>query len=340
MLANQESGLPVHWMESPSDLSEGIAVAKEINQMVGGIDMLDAQTVSERQEREKTRSFSDIALLYRTHRQARELERCLRKEGIPYTVAGRESFLEKETVQGIIGFFRFLLYPQEPLSLKCAMKTVGHIPADLAEGFASAWEKRAEILSWEERLQRVEEEFSDLENMVEWIEAIKRYHVKVKKEKPQKLIEEWAQEYSLLPSEEIEQLQNMAVFHTNMEEFLENLLLGQEGDIMRSGGKAYLSDAVHLMTLHGSKGLEFPVVFLCGIKEGEIPLERPDRPADTEEERRLFYVGMTRAKEELYVMTSQHPSCFLSEIPSQCLRKVEYQGNRQPLTGKQLSLFD
>lgn len=109
---------------------------------------------------------------------------------------------------------------------------------------------------------------------------------------------------------------------------------------MRSGGKAYLSDAVHLMTLHGSKGLEFPVVFLCGIKEGEIPLERPDRPADTEEERRLFYVGMTRAKEELYVMTSQHPSCFLSEIPSQCLRKVEYQGNRQPLTGKQLSLFD
>ncbi len=340
LLANQESGLPVHWMESPSDLSEGIAVAKEINQMVGGIDMLDAQTVSERQEREKTRSFSDIALLYRTHRQARELERCLRKEGIPYTVAGRESFLEKETVQGIIGFFRFLLYPQEPLSLKCAMKTVGHIPADLAEGFASAWEKRAEILSWEERLQRVEEEFSDLENMVEWIEAIKRYHVKVKKEKPQKLIEEWAQEYSLLPSEEIEQLQNMAVFHTNMEEFLENLLLGQEGDIMRSGGKAYLSDAVHLMTLHGSKGLEFPVVFLCGIKEGEIPLERPDRPADTEEERRLFYVGMTRAKEELYVMTSQHPSCFLSEIPSQCLRKVEYQGNRQPLTGKQLSLFD
>ena len=93
----------------------------------------------------------------------------------------------------------------------------------------------------------------------------------MKKEKPQKLIEEWAQEYSLLPSEEVEQLQNMAVFHTNMEEFLENLLLGQEGDIMRSGGKEYLSDTVHLMTLHGSKGLEISRGIFMRDKRGGNP---------------------------------------------------------------------
>lgn len=338
--ANRESGVPVRQMENPSDLSEGIAVAKEINQMVGGIDMLDAQAASQRQEREKARSFSDIALLYRTHRQARELERCLRKEGIPYIVVGRENILEKETVQGIVGFFRFLLYPQESLSLKCAMKAVGHIPADLVESFACKWEKETAGPTWEERMQRVETEFSDVESVARWMEAMKRYHPKVTTGRPQKLIGEWVQEYGLPPSDEIEKLQNMAVFYTSMEEFLENLLLGQESDIMRSGGKEYLSDAVRLMTLHGSKGLEFPVVFLCGVGKGEIPLERPDRPADIEEERRLFYVGLTRAKEELYLMTSQSPSPFLSEIPPQCLEKVEHQSSRQPWTGKQLSLFD
>ena len=69
------------------------------------------------------------------------------------------------------------------------------------------------------------------------------------------------------------------------------------------------------MTLHGAKGLEFPVVFLTGVSAGMLPLESQGRSTDMEEERRLFYVGLTRAKEELILTTAQAPSPFLSELP-------------------------
>ena len=96
---------------------------------------------------------------------------------------------------------------------------------------------------------------------------------------------------------------------------------------------------VTLMTLHGSKGLEFPVVFLCGVQKGRIPLESPHRPTDLEEERRLFYVGMTRAKDELVLMTSKEPSLFLADIPAQWIKSEDAMRKRQPSAGKQLSLF-
>ena len=84
---------------------------------------------------------------------------------------------------------------------------------------------------------------------------------------------------------------------------------------MRCEGKTYKADAVTLMTLHASKGLEFPLVFLAGAEEGKIPLENGKTPVDIEEERRLFYVGMTRAKEELILTHAGQPSVFLSELP-------------------------
>ena len=106
----------------------------------------------------------------------------------------------------------------------------------------------------------------------------------------------------------------------------------------RSPVKTYHSGAVRLMTLHGAKGLEFPVVFLSGVKKGSIPLESPRHPVDMEEERRLFYVGMTRAKEELVLMTSREPSAFLNSIPEQLLQREKDGAKRQPPM-KQLSFF-
>ena len=88
------------------------------------------------------------------------------------------------------------------------------------------------------------------------------------------------------------------------------------GSSGRRGGSETLrrknisGDAVSLMTLHASKGLEFPVVFMFGMEKGEIPLEREENPADIQEERRLFYVGMTRAREELFLTCAQEPSHF------------------------------
>ena len=93
------------------------------------------------------------------------------------------------------------------------------------------------------------------------------------------------------------------------------------------------------MTLHGSKGLEFPVVILYGVKKGMLPLEGGGRAADPEEERRLFFVGMTRAREELVITTSEEDSPFLAELPGE-LVKEERTGKKKEPEMKQMSLFD
>lgn len=114
----------------------------------------------------------------------------------------------------------------------------------------------------------------------------------------------------------MEKLQNAAVFFGDMDSFYQTLLLGREADLHRAAGKTYASGAVRLMTLHAAKGLEFPVVILCGVKEGNIPLESAKGETDLEEERRLFFVGLTRAQEELVLTTSGKPSVFLSNLPA------------------------
>ena len=108
---------------------------------------------------------------------------------------------------------------------------------------------------------------------------------------------------------------------------------------MRGEKKAYAAGAVTLMTLHGAKGLEFPVVFLCGVKKGTIPMELKGRETDIEEERRLFYVGITRAKERLYLLTEAEPSPFLADLAPACLQRGDTLEREAP-QGRQLSLFE
>ena len=127
-------------------------------------------------------------------------------------------------------------------------------------------------------------------------------------EKPWKLIASWEEQYG--SSVAFEKLRNTAVFHSSFQEMWNTLVLGQEIDLCRTTNKSWESGAVRLMTLHASKGLEFPAVFLAGVKAGTLPLESQGRSVDLEEERRLFYVGMTRAQKELILTTGGEPSLF------------------------------
>ena len=120
---------------------------------------------------------------------------------------------------------------------------------------------------------------------------------------------------ALRPSPALGALRDLAVFHPTFPALWDALALGREGDLRRASGKGWQSGAVQLMTFHGAKGLEFPVVFLAGLPAGALPLASQGRPADVEEERRLFYVGLTRAKEELVLTTAGDPSPFLAELP-------------------------
>ena len=141
--------------------------------------------------------------------------------------------------------------------------------------------------------------------------------------------------------EAMEKLEHMSVFYKNMEEMLTALSFGRESDLRRCGGKNYVSDAVTLMTIHGSKGLEFPAVLVCGVKKGVIPLEYNGRETDTEEERRLLYVAMTRAREELLMTFSGEASEFVREIPEDVILREQRKPPAESRDGgRQMSLFD
>ena len=148
-----------------------------------------------------------------------------------------------------------------------------------------------------------------------------------------------------------------------MGSFITNISMGKESDVYRVGGKSYSSDAVRLSTVHGAKGLEFPVVFIFGAEEGKFPArpsaasgdenaepeEKDPSDRDLEEERRIFFVAMTRAKELLYINTvSGKESEFISELPGELCHEEEARAytksDREKRSareqGVQMSIFD
>ena len=297
-------------MTAEDEWREAIFVAREINRQIGGIDMLETDENSARENR-PVRGFSDIAILYRTHRQAALLEKCLRQEGIPYLVAGREDFLTEREVRATLYFFRQALYETEEASRELCRKLL------------RPWLGESQ----EEALSRLTD----------------KYRKKGKKAKPVKLLEEWAGEIRFENAEAMKKLADMSVLYPTMEAFLHTLSFGEDGDVRRNGGRKFTADAVTLMTLHGSKGLEFPVVFLYGMDQGRLPLEfGGSQTEDLEEERRLCYVGMTRAEEELILTCGRTPSQFLKEIPAENIRREAAEKPEEIETMRivQMSLFD
>lgn len=333
--ANRESGEQVQLLIAGSALSEGIFVAKKINQMVGGIDMLDAYGFARPAEEKKPRSFSEIAVLYRTHRQGKVLEQCLSQEGIPYVVVGKDDLLADSIVRGIVSFFRFLLSPEDFFSLRTSLKWLG----GAQDVFVDQVKQSLQGREGRTALQGCLEQYQNTGQADAYFRCALECLPKVAKEKPVKLLERVITAFELEEMEAVGRLCNMAVLYTSMDAFLKALVLGKESDIARNSGRHYTSDAVTLMTLHGCKGLEFPAVFLCGVNEGTIPLEVKQGDCDRAEERRLFYVGMTRAQEELFLLSSPQPSSFLKDIPEGILYRAEARPSKRQ-ESRQISMFD
>ena len=282
-------------------------------------------------DREGLRSFSDIAVLCRTHRQARLIEQCLRHDGIPSVISGREDFLTDDGVRGALCFFRSLLNPSDSPALKTCLKLAFRCPPDLADRAAKQCGGMASLDPAPLRQAFGPGPLSP------WLDRVEEFLAPVGKDKPLRLLKRWLDGQT--PTRAMERLMNMAVFHSSMAAFLDALLLGREGDLRRASGKDYASGAVRLMTLHAAKGLEFPVVFLAGADEGSIPLVSVRHPTDTEEERRLFYVGLTRAEEELVLCVPGRPSPFLSGLPAGLMKRETAPIPKQQAPVKQLSLF-
>lgn len=308
LAATRPAATKVRLVHAKSAMGEAIFIAKEINRMVGGLDMLDAQEGDAVREEKIPRSFDQIAVLYRTHRQGELLEKCLRREGIPYVVAGREEFLSGEKVKGCMAFLRYLANPADMASRRLSLKLVWGLEDN--EISRAVLDAKAE-----------------------------EYRASLFKGKPEKLIRQWMEEWDLTEDSDMQKLLGMAMFYKTAQELTEMICLGVESDLKRCGTKRYQADCVTLMTLHGSKGLEFPVTMIYGVNQGSIPYENQARPAQEEEERRLFYVGMTRARDELILTTSGEPSCFLEDLPQQWVCRQDA-GEHRGQKPRQMSLFD
>lgn len=316
----EEAGIPtqraIEVVKAESELSSAIFIARKINELVGGIDMLDRDLRGAGSE--KPRGFSDIAVLYRSNYQAGLIERVLRKEGIPYIVSGREDYLLCDSVRGSVLFFKYVLYNDNQageLSLK--------ILSELEKNTLS-----------EAVLKNMRKKFLELSET----------------KKPSELLSIWSEDMSLSGDENIEKLIGISVFYSDMGAFLDDLSMGEESDIYRVGGKEYTFDAVRLSTVHGAKGLEFPVVFIAGAEEGRFPRKDDfEYPEELFEERRIFFVAMTRAKEKLYINTVEgKESQFISELPCElyemnkasAFTKADRKKRLAKEQGVQMSIFD
>lgn len=250
-------------------------------------------------------SLGDVAVLYRTNAQSRVLEEALLHAGIPYTLVGGVRFYERREIKDIISYLRFLANPKDSVSKK-RIEKIGK------RRFEKFEELRVEITDIENQ-----NTLDILDSLLQKINYLNLFE-KETEENIQRL-------------ENIKELRSVAAEFPNLNEFLENVALVEaeqdsEKRIKLKDNKEG-KDAVTLMTLHAAKGLEFPVVFIVGLEEGLFPHSRSLMDAtQLEEERRLAYVGITRAKEILYLTfaskrlyfgekTSSPPSRFISEIP-------------------------
>ena len=313
----------IRLIEVPSETAEGIAVVREIARMVGGTDMVQTDAGAE-----GTRSFADFAVLFRTGRQGQVLEECFRKEGLPYRLVGQKGFLQAPTVRAALAFARYTLISQEDLRRWQALEAMGVEPRILRQV------RRGELSA-------------AAEDKVEALEArIAEYRQWAAEEGAGAWVRRWQGEFGDPEDEDLEHLARVADAAGTLQQLLETVLLGAEADYEERGGPQG-PEAVALMTLHAAKGLEFPVVFICGVEDGLIPFR--ERDADLAEERRLFYVGMTRAEEELVLLRARSRqrygervqcalSPFVEEIPAQFLVREDVELPRRR-EAEQLSLF-
>ena len=342
LAAQRQPGKKIRLAEVPDKFSEAAYIAREINRLVGGVDMLDAHALSAPDKQARTaagpnRGFQDIAVLYRTNRQAASLEKSLSQAGIPHIVVGREDFLAEPPVREALTFFKLLLNPADLAALRISLKSDSQYTDEARVRILELYAGVAKTLPALQTILQSAPAPSGAGSSLSFPAKLEKYSCRWG-DPPVRILTEWMNDHGLGGQRCLDLLLNTAVMYENMADFLQNVLLGRDSDVVRSGGNRYSTQAVSLLTIHAAKGLEFPVVFVCGVNDGVIPLRNQRSVTDMEEERRLFYVAMTRAQDELSLVTSSVPSPFLGDIPAGNVERERF----VPATGtsyKQEALF-
>ncbi len=337
LYSNKGEGELIDYFEAQDEADEANFIASRIKQDSGG-------------------DYNRYAVLYRTNSQSRAIEEACMAAGIPYKIYGGLKFYDRKEIKDIIAYLRLIYNTDDSQSFRRIVNVPKRAIGDTTiKNLADFADK--EDISLFEACQRIEEaieipprtraklrDFSQL--ILKFKDALTSYtlqeFVTLVIEKTGYLAELQMQNTpeSEADIENLQELVNVAGEFVPEEqdnalgEFLQQVALVSDTDALEN-----ISNNVTLMTLHSAKGLEFPVVFLAGCDEGVFPHQRTfNNPSELEEERRLMYVGVTRAEEKLYLTSAKrrqmwgeykyyNPSRFIDEIPRQLLNSIGFEGS-------------
>ena len=314
-----------------------------------------AQFIAQRilELRDEDVDLNEIAVLYRAHYHALELQLELSRRGIPYQITSGIRFFEQAHIKDVISFIRFVANPRDEVAFKRMVKLLPGIGNRSAENLWNAWDKslneRGKITSFSERLLAMSVSAKSKKHWTQLAHTLDEIAPGGQPNPPSEMItsvvEAIYDDYAKvnftnyeLRREDLNQLAAFARQFKDLNEFLSQLALISNVDAEAAPNQTGDKEAVNLSTVHQAKGLEFHTVFVIWLTDGMFPSSRSmDDRKDLEEERRLFYVAITRAKDELYLTyphmrltggygdVFQRPSRFLKEIPNKLVEDWQVQ---------------
>jgi DNA helicase-2/ATP-dependent DNA helicase PcrA len=312
-----------------------------------------AQFVAQRvlELRDEGVELNEIAVLYRAHYHAVELQLEFSRRGIPYQITSGIRFFEQAHIKDVASFIRFVANPRDEVAFKRMVRLLPGIGGKIAENLWNGWEKslneKGDVVSWSGRLLKLTVSMRSKKMWEQLAQTLDEIAPKGKPNPPSAMIvsvvEAIYDDYAKanftnyeLRREDLNQLASFARQFSDAQEFLSQLALISNVDAEPAPNAAADNEAVNLSSVHQAKGLEFHTVFVIWLTDGMFPSSRSLETRDAiEEERRLFYVAITRARDELYLSYShmrlnagfgdvfQRPSRFLKEIPNELLEDWE-----------------
>ena len=314
-----------------------------------------AQFVAQRilELRDENIPLDDIAILYRAHYHAVELQLELSRRGIPYQITSGVRFFEQAHIKDVAAFIRFVANPRDEVAFKRMIKLLPGIGNKSADNLWRAWEAsldaNGEITSWGERLQAMQVGAKSKKSWQQLAYTLDEIAPGGKPNPPSEMItsvvEAIYDDYAKanftnyeLRREDLNQLAAFARQFKDVDEFLSQLALISNVDAETAPNQGADTEAVSLSSVHQAKGLEYHTVFVIWLTDGMFPSTRSLETREAiEEERRLFYVAVTRARDELYLTYPhmrlnagygdmfQRPSRFLKEIPTELVEDWQIQ---------------
>lgn len=317
----------------PDEEMEGEVIVKEIEERLGGTSYYQHYKGTDRGD-DNTFRFSDFAVFFRTNAQAKAIEESFIKSGIPYQVVGERPLLERQEIRDVLSYLKVIINPEDSMSLE---RIINRPPRGIGEATVTMLSNHAKQngLPLFYNIMKTGHELSNdkrkkIKEFVSIIEHFIDLKGKLTVDELLRLVlrDTGLQEYYRDREESLLFLENLSLAYRDIQapessiRFINDIVLLTPSDVYDPR-----VDRVALMTLHTAKGLEFRTVFIAGVEDGLIPYTFKD-DVDIEEERRLFYVGMTRAKEELFLLCARNrflygrslnlpTSSFLKEIPEE-----------------------